>query len=174
MAIKTKHVVIGGSILLLAGAFVVAQKASQLKSITDKVKIGPVIPRIHSVSGGKAVIKVDKVDVTNQSSLPISVEQLYINIKSSGSDIATQTKPIQPLTIPAYGQAQLKDLELEVPYTNLPAILDFISGKVERKLQVSVRLTTNGFEIPFDQVIDSSTVFEKGKSLVTGLFDKIF
>ena len=174
MAPKTKYILLGVGALVLVGAVYGAQKASQLQSLGDKIKIGPIIPRIHNISSGAALVKVDKIDITNQSSLPIAIDQLYVNIKSSGSDLATQTKPIAPLTIPAYGQATLKDIELQIPYTTLPAIIEFITGKVQRKLDISIRVSSSGFEVPFNQTIDSSSIFESGKSMLKSMLPSMF
>lgn len=170
MTTTTKILLASGGIALLALAAKTVQKATQLQNLSDKIKVGPVLPRVHSVSGGKATVVVDNLVVTNQSSLPINLDQLYVNISNNGADLITQTKPIQPVVIAAYGQTTIKNIEMEVPYTNLLPILDFIKGAGSKILNVSVRATVNGFEVPFNTEIDATKVFSNTSSL----FSKVF
>lgn len=164
---------IGAGAAGLAALFYGSRKLTQLTQLGDKISIIPSVPRIHEFKGGILKIMIDNVKVTNQSSLSVPVQQVFTTVKNGSNELVKQTSPIKPVTIAPYGTTELcKDgpIELSLPLlTSGSALLDLLKGNTSKVLDITTRVTANGFEFPFTQQLDISSVI-KGSSSIINVF----
>lgn len=161
---KTKNTIIITAVLLSAGLLL--SVGSKAQNIAAKFKAFPLIPNDFNLQGGVNLNL--PIQIINQSTFDVSVNNLYITIQNnagtaaapSWSDMFYMTSPVKNVLIRANSATNINKVPLTAPFTLAYTIYQIITGAASSNLKVIVRFETVGVELPaIEFYLDAKSAF---------------
>lgn len=160
--------------LLFGGIFIAVKgltKATQLRNITDKYKIGIGFPQVHRAGITGSIIDIKNTTITNQSNIAVTVRNLYVSIKYTDAagqlqDLLIQSDPVAPFGVAAYAQTVLPTIRLNLPTSNIGVIARIVAGTLSPKLNVITRAQIGGVEVEMSNEVNSAQYLQPIRNIL--------
>ena len=149
MKLNSKHLLIGGGVLVGGGVLLYLSKLNRLQGNLEIVTR----PNIHKVNLMGVIIRVE-VTLKNPTGGAIKVKYPFVKLQYKGKTIGTSEVKNRDYQVPKFGEVSLEPIELKLTFLNLattaPEVLK--SYRSEGKLHLSVTtVTTINNTIPYSK-----------------------
>lgn len=171
-----KVALIGGGAGLAYLGYKLYSESTQAKDLDKKFKVYNGLPQNIKLAGGDISLSTP-VNITNQSTYDVPVENLFINISYKDidnvwQDLFYQPSSVVPFVIKKGATTRLPFIGLKMPLTNALVVLKILSGNLSSQLKISSRLQIKGIELkPIETIVDAKSYLQPLISLLqkTGL-----